>query len=97
MEGLRVSKLFIYDPEKQHHQGVSPQGTVMERKQEIAKTEPEETHFPKTEPVSDEESRIQEDQLTPIEASEIIQSLIENPGANFGATAKKFSVRKVLT
>ena len=26
MEGVRVSKLFIYDPETQHHQGVDPTG-----------------------------------------------------------------------
>ena len=35
-------------------------------------------------------------ELSPIEISEIIQSLIENPGANFGATAKKFSAREVF-
>ena len=47
-------------------------------------------------PLLEDESANSRFDLSPIEISEIIQSLIENPGANFGATANKFSERNVF-
>ena len=46
--------------------------------------------------LKEDESAKSRFELSPIEISEIIQSLIENPGANFGATAKKFAERNVF-
>ena len=47
-------------------------------------------------PQKEDESTCSRFELSPNEISEIIQSLIENPGANFGATANKFAERKVF-